>query len=331
LKGFDNVAELLSKKDIPKEIQIPDEWEPMLSAEHFNSLYTRVRENGAEALVNIYIAHELLVADSKKKKNRQWPDWTFERYIDTIEPNRRTVFRWLRKYFGIKEGIVTFDTIPVFDLPPRIYHQNAVSFLQNQEDRSADLLLTDPPYSTDVQDLPRFIRGWLPLALSKVRPTGRAYVCVGAYPYELREYFNCMFHKNHAQEHIYLDQLLVWTYRNTLGPKPKNRYIQTWQAVLYFVGNDAPDLDCPEMVEQFDVQDISAPDGRHGTRLHAWQKPDELGRRLVSHSTEEHDTVIDPFAGTGAFLVAAAALGRQGIGCDTSKEMISIAKERGCV
>ena len=84
------------------------------------------------------------------------------------------------------------------------------------------------------------------------------------------------------------------------------------------------------MVEQFTVQDISAPDGRHGTRFHAWQKPDELGRRFVCHGSKEGDIVFDPFAGTGTFLMEAGKLGRVARGCELADEMLKISEDRGC-
>ena len=62
------------------------------------------------------------------------------------------------------------------------------SWLEAQD--LCDLLLTDPPYSTDVADICTFAHDWLPAALAKVKPTGRAYVCVGAYPDELAAYLS---------------------------------------------------------------------------------------------------------------------------------------------
>jgi hypothetical protein len=202
--------------------------------------------------------------------------------------------------------------------PATITLGDAVEWLRDQEDY--DLLLTDPPYSTDVEDVEGFARSWLPLALSKVKPTGRAFVFIGAYPRELKAYLDVAMP----------EQVLVWTYRNTLGPSPKLNYKANWQAILYYRMPEAPDLDCPVMLEQFAVQDISAPDGRLGDRYHAWQKPISLAERLVRHSTRLGAVVADPFACTGTFLLAASKLGRIGIGCDISEEHIAIALERGC-
>lgn len=202
--------------------------------------------------------------------------------------------------------------------PPVIVAMDAIEWLKIQE--PADLLLTDPPYMTDVEDINAFAASWLPLALSKVKPTGRAFVCIGAYPEEIAAYLAVAMPK----------QILVWTYRNTIGPKPKTGYKLNWQAILYYEMPGAPDIDCPLMVEQFTVQDINAPDGRQGDRFHAWQKPAELAERFVRHSTKPGDTVIDPFCCTGTFLLAAAKYGRIGRGCDNNAENLKIAETRGC-
>lgn len=190
---------------------------------------------------------------------------------------------------------------------------------------TCDLLITDPPYATDVDDIETFAQGWMPQALAKVKDTGRAYVCVGAYPHELKAYLNV-----NIPSHLRLLNVLVWTYKNTLGPKPKNAYKQNWQAILYFIGLNAPNIDVPIMNEQFSVQEINAPDGRVGDNYHPWQKPDELAERLIRHSTKPGDVVLDCFSGTGTFLLAAHKLGRIASGCDRSPEMVQLAERRGC-
>jgi hypothetical protein len=180
---------------------------------------------------------------------------------------------------------------------------------------------------TDVDDIAAFAAEWLPLALAKVKPTGRAYVCIGAYPEELRAYLAAAS----TVPAMILANILVWTYRNTLGPSPTLDYKQNWQAILYFRGPDAAPLNCPVMTEQFSVQDINAPDGRMGDRYHTWQKPDELAERLIRHATNPGDLVLDPFAGTGTFILMASRLGREGRGCDSDLSMIETAVQRGCV
>lgn len=189
-----------------------------------------------------------------------------------------------------------------------------------------DLLLTDPPYSTDVNDIDAFVGSWLYKALDAVKDTGFAYVFIGAYPDELKAYLSAQI-----PPHMKLVQVLVWTYKNTLGQNPKDRYKQNWQACLFYRGTNAPALDCPLTNEQWAVQEINAPDGRLGDRYHAWQKPMEIAERFIRHSTKPGSVVFDPFACTGTFLLAAAKLGRNGIGYEINPDNAKIAFERGCM
>ena len=126
-----------------------------------------------------------------------------------------------------------------------------------------------------------------------------------------------------------LEQILIWTYKNTLGNNPKSRYKQNYQAILYYRGIEAGELNCPLTNEQWAVQEINAPDGRIGDRYHTWQKPMELAERLIRHSTKPEDTVFDPFACTGTFLLAASKLGRKSYGFEINSENAEIAKSRG--
>lgn len=210
---------------------------------------------------------------------------------------------------------------------PLVYNMDCVQFLNTYKENSVDCLMTDPPYSTDITDIESFVNSWLTLALSKVKPTGRCYICTGAYPVELQAYLN-VFNK---QTKFIVDNPLIWTYRNTLGITPKNKYNLNYQVIWHLYSTASGELDTSITNEMFSVQDINAPDGRQGDRFHTWQKPMELAERFVRHGTKPQATVIDPFTCTGTFLLAAAKLGRKAAGSDISKENLEIAINRGCV
>ena len=198
-------------------------------------------------------------------------------------------------------------------------------FLSTFDDNSIDLLITDPPYITDIPDINSFVL-WAKLAISKVKQTGRIYICTGAYPKEIQAYLNIFLN----QSKFILDNPLIWTYRNTLGITPKMKYNLNYQMIWHLYSDQSKKLDTSITNEMFSVQDINAPDGRVGNRLHTWQKPDELARRLIKHSTKENDLVVDCFACTGTFLIQAANMNRTTKGCDNSIENLTVAKDRGC-
>ncbi len=63
---------------------------------------------------------------------------------------------------------------------------------------------------------------------------------------------------------------------------------------------------------------------------HPTQKPVALLERILLASTNEGDTVLDPFAGGGTTLVSAFRLNRRAIGCELSLDYIDLSVRRLC-
>ena len=211
-------------------------------------------------------------------------------------------------------------------LRPTVYRTDALSLLATLEDGSVDLIITDPPYATDIEDIAAFAKSWVPVAMQKLAKTGRAYICTGAYPAELAAYATELL----AIEGLKVGVPLVWTYNNTIGPAPTHDYKTNWQSIWHVYKEDAPPINSPLLTEKNTVHTISAPDGRHDGRLHSWQKPDELAQMLIRHAMAKPGaTVVDPFSGTGTFLVAASKAGHKAIGSEVSEDMIKIQAGRG--
>ena len=190
--------------------------------------------------------------------------------------------------------------------------------------RTCDLLLTDPPYSTDVDDVAAFAASWFQVALECVKPTGRAFVFIGAYPDELRAYLPLLKRDGWGE------QVLAWHYPDTLGPSPTHAFKSVWQAVLYTWGPEASPLNGETLTERTTLQQFNMNSGIDGGRQHQWQKPDRLAERIIALGSAEGATVMDPFCGTGTFLLAAQRLGRQASGCEMDPAMREIAVRRGC-
>jgi DNA modification methylase len=227
----------------------------------------------------------------------------------------------------IKKKEYTEQSKSDIKISPEIHCIDAVSYLKTIEDNTIDLLITDPPYTTDVKDIKSFTKEWIEIALIKVKQNGRLYICSGAYPDEIQAFIDVLMN----QSKFIVDNPLIWTYRNTLGITPKMKYNLNYQLIWHLYSNDSPELDTSITNEMFSVQDINAPDGRLGNRLHTWQKPDELANRLIRHGSKKGDLVVDCFACTGTFLIAAAKFDRIAKGCDISEENLKIAKQRGCI
>lgn len=70
------------------------------------------------------------------------------------------------------------------------------------------------------------------------------------------------------------------------------------------------------------VQDTATP------KIHPTQKPVPLLERLIEIFTDKGDVVIDPCAGSGSTLLAAANTGRRGYGFEIKKEFYKLATNR---
>jgi DNA modification methylase len=162
--------------------------------------------------------------------------------------------------------------------------------------------------------------------LDKIKESGRAFICIGAYPNEIQAYLKVLLNQNK----FIVDNPIIWTYKNTLGITPKMKFNLNYQMILHLYSDKSTPLNTSITNYLFSVQEINAPDGRQGNRLHTWQKPDELADRLTWIATKENDLVVDCFACTGTFLLSASKKKCRAVGCDISIENLSIAKERGC-
>ena len=61
---------------------------------------------------------------------------------------------------------------------------------------------------------------------------------------------------------------------------------------------------------------------------HPTQKPLKLMRTIIKMSTEEGDTVLDPFAGSGTTLIACEEMNRNCLGIEINKKYIQMIKKR---
>ena len=71
------------------------------------------------------------------------------------------------------------------------------------------------------------------------------------------------------------------------------------------------------------VKNVSKGEGGHSCPI-----PIEVARRIILSTTQEGDLIVDPFAGSGTFLVAAKELNRNAIGIELSEKYCEIARKR---
>lgn len=115
-------------------------------------------------------------------------------------------------------------------------------------------------------------------------------------------------------------RLIIWEKSN---PSPMNGtkiWLSGIECCVYGKRSNATfNLHCKNTVLKY-------PCGRN--KLHPTQKPIELMEYLIQASSNEGDTVFDPFMGSGSTGVACVNLNRDFIGIELDENYFKIAKQR---
>jgi DNA modification methylase len=208
-----------------------------------------------------------------------------------------------------------------------IYLGDCLDIMKGFPDKSFDLVLTDPPYSTPV--ITAFGR-------KKERNFGDLTIQKGFFTQARNEFKRLL--KEQSGLFIFCDnkyypilfevfyewqtqQLIIWDKGRIGFGSPFRRSYE----MIYFL---SPDCNIHTKNKKT-YADILKYKPVHPTKKrHRAEKPLELVRELCEAFTNEGDIILDPFMGSGTTLVAAKMLGRKAIGIDTSEKYCEIAKQR---
>jgi DNA modification methylase len=235
----------------------------------------------------------------------------------------------------------------------RIHRKDCLKFLARFDTPFVDLAFADPPfnigYAYDVykdnvkhDEYVGWTREWIAACKRVLKPDGSFYIAIG-------DEFAAEFRTIGRALGLHLRNWIVWHY--TFGQNMKAKFARSHVHIFYFVVDPAN--------FHFDDKAVRFPSARHteysDKRADAWgrlpddtwddfprvcgtfreregwhgcQMPEALLMRIVRASSRPGDVVLDPFAGSGTTLVAAAKLGRHFIGTDVSEQYVGQARKR---
>jgi len=233
----------------------------------------------------------------------------------------------------------------------RIVSGDLLKVLPRWPAESVDLVFADPPfnigykydkYRDDLAPLAyiNWTKDWLDACLRVLKPAGSMWVAIGdEYAAEVR----VMMRKRAT-----LRNWVIWRY--TFGQSCKGKFNRSHAHLLYFVKDPKKFTFNADAVRvpsdrQLKYDDIRAnpkgklPDdvwtysrvcGTFKERVgwHPCQMPLSLLARIVAACSSPDDVVLDPFAGSGTTLLAAAQLRRQWVGVELSEHYAKRAEER---
>ncbi len=208
-----------------------------------------------------------------------------------------------------------------------LYHGDALDVMDDLDESSVDTLVTDPPYFlpaahysvrsgsfrslSDLSMLEHFFRSTFTKAARVLRPTGTGYVfCDGqSYPAFYAVGYS-VFHRLRP---------LVWDKQTSInGYDWRHQH----ELIMYVTMPEAPRTPTGDG-DVLRERAVAIKD-----REHLAQKPVNLLVRLIDKTSPSDGVVLDPFAGSGSTLVAAASAGRKAIGIEREERYCEIIANR---
>lgn len=233
---------------------------------------------------------------------------------------------------------------PIAAFRNRLFRENALDLLRRLPDESVDLLFTDPPYSS----------GGLHSA-SRARPAGEKYITSSGPRYpdfshdnkDQRSWtFWCMTWLGQAlrvtKRRGYLVCFIDWRQLPSLTDAVQGAGF-IWQGIAVWdktQGRARPRRG--GFSHQAEYMVWATREGTAGTdvylpgvfterlaypKRHMTEKPSGLAREVV-RLVPPGSTVLDPFAGSGTFLVAARDAGHDWIGSEIEPDYYEVARQR---
>lgn len=207
-----------------------------------------------------------------------------------------------------------------------LHHGDCLEVMKSIPDNSIDLVLTDPPYGMSFQSNHRENKhkkianddnlDWLPNLIVELYR-----VC----KHNTAHYMFCSYHKidifkQEIEKYFTLKNILVWEKNNTSMGDLKADFAPKIEFVLFFQ-KGRREINGTRDANIFKSR-------RTGNELHPTQKPVDICEYLISKFSNEKDTILDPFMGSGTTGVACKNINRNFIGIELNDEYYNISKER---
>lgn len=220
-----------------------------------------------------------------------------------------------------------------------LYNADVLDLLKEMESESIDLICTDPPYKCTPRGNAGTMGGYWKgrQALDGTIFTDNE-ISPSAY---LPEFFRVLKDGTHCYVMInnlnlieMLDEAtacgfkfiksLIWNKCNQICG---HFYMNCFEYILMFRKGSV------RKINNFSTPDIlTVPVAKckdeNGGNLHDTEKPVQLMKILVENSSNEGEVVFEPFAGIGATVVAAKALGRKCIACEINGQYAETIEKR---
>lgn len=213
-----------------------------------------------------------------------------------------------------------------------IYHGRCEDVLPTLAADSVELVLTDPPYGDDTHANASTNKGgngagrlvtFESTTVADLRPVfveaGR--VCSG-WVMATMEWRHVVAFEVDPPEGLRFIRFGIWAKPDGMPQVSGDRPAQGWEAIAFMhKGQGRPKWNGGGRSSVF-VHNVER------NQLHPTQKPLDLVTQWVALFSDEGDTVLDPFMGSGTTLLAARLTGRKAIGIEKDEAYCELAASR---
>lgn len=239
---------------------------------------------------------------------------------------------------------------------------DCLELMKQIPDGSVDLTITSPPYNIGKEYERRVaLSAYVEWQKQVIKEVNRVTKEGGSICWQVGNYVNngivypidCLLFNVFIEQGLLPRNRIVWTFGH--GLHCKNRFSGRHETILWFTKgkNKTFNLDPVRIPQKYpskkhfkgvkkglisgnplgknpeDVWNITNVKNNHPEKTaHPCQFPEELANRLVLSLSNEQDTLLDPFLGSGTTGVAAKKLNRNFIGIELDEKYFNIAKER---
>ena len=225
---------------------------------------------------------------------------------------------------------------------------DSIEEMKRMPDKSIRLIVTDPPYNLnkdygnthdnlEFNEYLQFSRDWIKEAYRLLTDDGSMYIFMGM------RYISYIYSILEQEFGMFFNSWITWYYTQGIG-KTKG-FSPRHDDILYFTkskNNYIFNLDEIRVPQKFyrsvnnmrganpgNVWEFSHTHYCNKNRQeHPTQKPEGIYERIILASSNEGDSVLDPFLGSGTLLRVCQQTKRNGIGIDINKDYIKMSEKR---
>lgn len=242
----------------------------------------------------------------------------------------------------------------------KIYQGDVIEVLQNKiEDNSIDLIFVDPPYNIgknfnglmdkweNDEDYLKWCYKWIDLCLKKLKNNGSFYVMTST---QFIPYFDI-----YLRDKTNILSRIIWSYDSS-GVQAKKFFGSMYEPIIFCVkdkkkytfNSNKIQVEAKTGAKRKLIDYRKNPPQLYNTKKvpgnvwdfprvryrmkeyenHPTQKPIALLERIIKASSNEGDTILDPFSGTFTTSYVAKSLKRKSIGIEINEEYSKIGVRR---